>query len=183
MSKGWEERAAYCLVCGASMQVRPAYGAERPACTQCDFVFFRATSTAAAAVISIGRKIVFVRRGIQPYLGAWGFPGGFQEYGESLEHTAVRETREETGLAVRVERVLHVGHAQDDPRKLVNVVVYLARPEHETEETVVGVLRAADDAMDVRLFDLDELPEDIAFHSNQTVLSQLLAEYPSGDIL
>jgi ADP-ribose pyrophosphatase YjhB (NUDIX family) len=178
----WEDRAAFCLLCGAAMESRFAFGAWRKACTRCDFVFFRATATAAVTVVATARSVLLVRRGIEPYRGHWGFPGGFQEYGETLTDTAVRETREETGLSVRLERVLHVGYTEDDPRRRVNVVVFLARPPREFDPAVADGLRAADDATDVQFFSLDELPANIAFTNNRQVLGELITQFPSGDI-
>jgi 8-oxo-dGTP diphosphatase len=170
-----DARASFCMWCGAPLARRPLFGAVRAACTRCPFVLFRTPAAGAAAVVVRGREILMVRRGIEPYRGCWGFPGGFQEYGESPEQAAVREVREETGLAVRVIRMLDVYYTIDDPRKRANLVVYLAQP-------VAGELRAADDALDARFFSLDGLPSEIAFENNRRLLRRLCDEFPSGDL-
>jgi 8-oxo-dGTP diphosphatase len=171
-----DDDAAFCLVCGAPLVERPLFGASRKTCSRCAWVFWRPPAAAAAAVVVRGREVLLVRRGIQPYFDHWGLPSGFQDYGESPEATAQRETREETGLEVAIVRLLDVCYATDDPRKRVNVVVYLARP-------VAGMLRAADDATDARWFSLDALPEPLAFASNRRVLAGLRARFPHGDIV
>ena len=176
MQPNWEDRAAYCLVCGAALAKREVFGATRKACTRCDFVQFRSPAAAAAVVVARGREVLLVRRGIEPYRGCWGFPAGFQDYWESPEEAAVREVREETGLEVRLLRLLDVRYTVDDPRKRANVVVYLG-------EVVAGELLAADDAVAAQFFSLDALPDAIAFENNQLLLRRLLQEYPSGDIL
>jgi ADP-ribose pyrophosphatase YjhB (NUDIX family) len=164
------------------MELRPAFGRPRPVCPGCGFVHFLHTAAAAVAVVAHERRILLVRRAIDPYRGCWGFPGGFQEYGESLEETARRETLEETGLPVTIGRVLHVGHTRDDPRRLVNVTVFLAVPANPVRRAVDAMVGALDDAAEARFFALDEIPEQIAFENSQIVLRQLRRDFPDGDL-
>ena len=96
--------------------------------------------------------IVLIERGRPPFQGKWALPGGFQEYGESLEQTAVREAKEETGLDVVLVSQLSTYSAPDrDPRGHVNSVGYIAR--------ATGSPLGADDAAQARVFPLDQLPE------------------------
>lgn len=171
-----EQRAAFCVVCGTSLEARKIFGRTRRACPACDFIHFENTACAAGAVVVQGREVLLVKRGIQPSKGLWGFPAGFQDYGESPAETAVREVREETCLEVELVRLLDVVLTRDNPRKLINLVVYLAR-------VVAGELAAADDALEARFFPLDEPPEDLAFENNRQILAQLVRETPTGDIL
>ncbi len=105
-------------------------------------------------IIECGGGIVLIKRKNPPY--GWALPGGFVDYGESLEAAAVREAKEETGLDVELVRQFH---AYSDPRRDSRfhtiTVVYVARAE--------GTPRAGDDAAGVGVFTRDPLPEDIAF--------------------
>ena len=90
-----------------------------------------------------------------PPLG-WALPGGFVEYGESLEQAARREAKEETGLDLEgLEQFRAYSDPDRDPRRHTVTVVFSAMG--------IGEARAADDAQSVRVFPLDALPEDVAF--------------------
>jgi ADP-ribose pyrophosphatase YjhB (NUDIX family) len=98
--------------------------------------------------------IVLIKRKYEP-LG-WAIPGGFVDYGESLESAAVREAKEETGLDVSLKRQFHTYSAPDrDPRKHTITTVYVAAGE--------GTLGASDDAADAGVFTRDTLPDKIVF--------------------
>lgn len=170
-----DPRALFCLWCGAPLAVRAVFGLERQACSACEFVHFRPTSTAACAVVVRKREVLLIRRRIPPAAGAWALPGGFQDWDEDPASAARREVLEETGLEVEIHRVLDVFHDTGDPRKHVNVIAYLASP-------VAGTLCAADDACEASFFALDRLPADIAFDSNRVIFARLRAQFPKGDI-
>jgi ADP-ribose pyrophosphatase YjhB (NUDIX family) len=98
--------------------------------------------------------IVLVKRKNPP--PGWAIPGGFVDYGESLEAAAVREAREETGLDVELLRQFHTySNPERDRRFHTITTVYIARGG--------GDLRAGDDAKEAGVFRRSTLPEDLAF--------------------
>jgi ADP-ribose pyrophosphatase YjhB (NUDIX family) len=118
------------------------------------------------AIIEVGSGIVLIRRR-NPPLG-WAIPGGFVDYGESLEDAILREAKEETGLDIELIRQFHTYSApKRDPRHHTISTVYVARASGKPE--------AGDDAKEVRIFTKDTLPEDIAFDHRQ-----ILEDYFSG---
>ena len=101
-----------------------------------------------------GRGIVLIERKNPPY--GWALPGGYLDYGESLEDAAVREAREETTLEVQLQEQFHTYSRPDrDPRHHTVTTVYLARAEGEPV--------AADDAKGTGIFTEDTLPAPLAF--------------------
>lgn len=98
-------------------------------------------------VIPSETGVVLVRRGSEPFEGQWALPGGFVEVGETVEQAAVRETAEETGLAVEISRLVGVYSEPDrDPRGPNVSVAFLAR-------VLSGQLEAASDASAVDVLD------------------------------
>ena len=110
-----------------------------------------------------GEKIVLIQRKNPPF--GWALPGGFVDYGESLEEAAVREAREETSLDVSLVRQMHTySDPNRDPRGHTLSTVFIARAQ--------GTPRAGDDAQDLRVFDPHALPSPLAFDH-----ARILADY------
>jgi ADP-ribose pyrophosphatase YjhB (NUDIX family) len=114
-----------------------------------------------------GKKegIVLIKRKNPPF--GWALPGGFVDYGESLESAALREAEEETSLKVKLRYQL--GAYSDparDPRFHTISVVFVAG--------ATGRPTAADDAKEVGVFELNCLPEDLAFDHGKIIEDYLM---------
>ena len=109
------------------------------------------------------RPIVLIERKNPPY--GWAIPGGFVDVGETLEQAAVREAKEETCLDVTLKTLL--GNYSDpsrDQRFHTVSAVYIAEG--------IGRPEAADDAANLQLFSLQNLPAALAFDHHK-----ILADY------
>lgn len=105
-------------------------------------------------IIETNGGIVLIKRKNPPY--GWALPGGFVDYGESLEQAAIREAKEETSLDA--ELISQLGAYSDplrDPRQHTISVVFRAMAN--------GTPHAADDALEAGVFTRDNLPENLAF--------------------
>jgi ADP-ribose pyrophosphatase YjhB (NUDIX family) len=107
--------------------------------------------------------IVLIKRKYPPY--GWALPGGFVDYGESLEEAAVREAKEETSLDIQLQCQMHTySDPARDPRKHTITTVYIAQ--------ATGKPVARDDAKEIKVFHRDELNFPLAFDHEK-----ILADY------
>ena len=112
------------------------------------------------------RRVVLIKRRNPPH--GWALPGGYVDYGESVESAAAREALEETGLSVTLQRQFHVySDPSRDTRGHTVTVVFLA--------TATGTPVGGDDAMEARFFDADHLPQNMAFDH-----AEILQEFLTG---
>ena len=163
-----ERPYAFCPMCGGDLEPRSLKTTEpeRLVCTRCGFVFYLDPKVAVGTIITNDQsEIVLVRRAIEPGYGKWVFPGGFVDRGEEVHVAAVREAREETGLEVRLERLLNVYSY----RGTVPVIIVY------TATLVGGCLACDDEGLEARFFAPDAIPwEELAFRSTQQALAEFL---------
>lgn len=119
-----------------------------------DFEPFAVTVDIAVFTIAVGvLKVLLIRRGIEPFRGAWALPGGFVKPDESVDGAANRELLEETGVGGGAHlRQFHAyGDPKRDPRMRVVTVAYLALiPD-------VGGVRAGSDAAEAELVSVNDV--------------------------
>lgn len=106
------------------------------------------------------RPFVLIERAYQPY--GWAVPGGFVDRGETVEHAAIREAKEETCLDVSLKVLLGIySDPKRDSRNHTVTAVYIAEAS--------GMPCAADDAKNFGIFTFDTLPAVLAFDHAQVV--------------
>ena len=113
------------------------------------------------AIIEINDGIVLIQRSNPPF--GWALPGGFVDYGESLEEAVIREAKEETGLDLENLRQFHTYSAPNrDPRFHTIGTVFIAKAK--------GTPRAGDDAASIKVVKLSQLQDlDLAFDHKKII--------------
>ena len=108
-------------------------------------------------------KLLLVNRKNEPFKGKWALPGGFVGIDEELEDAVARELEEETGLVdVPLEQMYTFGHVGRDPRGRQITIAFIGIAGRGKNK-----IKAGDDAEKVRWFDIEKLPEDLAFDHNE----------------
>jgi len=171
MLYAWTE-PKFCPQCGTRLIAKVPEGdhRERTVCPGCAYIYYVGPKVAAGTVPVRDGRTYLVRRGVEPGRGLWSFPCGYMELDETLSGAAARETREETGLDVRILSMLGI-YTYPAPDQHIRVVVaaYLA-------EVVAGVPAASDDVVEVQAFRPEEIPwTGLAFHSSHAALRQWIA--------
>lgn len=119
---------------------------------------FRTPLVTVDIIIEIADGIVLIERKNPPH--GWALPGGFVDYGESLESAATREAKEETSLTVELcEQFYTYSDPGRDPRHHTVSTVFIATAE--------GIPNAADDAKTARIFSGGLLPHPLVFDHPQ----------------
>lgn len=109
-------------------------------------------------------NFILIKRKNDPYKDYWALPGGFVEYGESVETAAVREAKEETSIDVELKDLVNVYSKPDrDPRGHTITVAYTAKGDFNSR-------KADDDAKDIGIFSCENLGEiNIAFDHEKII--------------
>ncbi len=116
--------------------------------------------TATAIIRFPENKILLIKRSTPPFVGYWALPGGRVEPNEAVEHTVVREVKEETGLDVEIVRKVGEYHEQGVQAGLQ----YDYYPACFLVKTVGGELnRQEGEIAEIQLFSFDKLPDVLAF--------------------
>jgi ADP-ribose pyrophosphatase YjhB (NUDIX family) len=154
----------YCPRCGTRVNHEERFGKVRPVCPHCGWIQFIDPKVAAAVLVEQEGRVLLVRRANEPFRGLWTLPAGFINGGEDPAEAAARECLEETGLNVRVTRVLDIISGREHTRGADFIIVYQA-------EVIDGELKPDDDVDAVEWFGRESLPP-LAFRATQIVLSQ-----------
>ncbi|MCH8054768.1 MAG: NUDIX hydrolase [Deltaproteobacteria bacterium] len=160
----------FCPCCGGELERRKIKANEpaRLVCQKCSFIFYIDPKVVAGTIFSIDDHVVLLRRGVEPAIGKWVFPGGYVDRGESVRDAAIRETKEESNLDVRLRSLINVYSYPHSPNV---IVVYAA-------EIVGGELSAADESLEAQTFGASQIPwEELAFPSTKDALRDYVNLY------
>lgn len=157
----------YCPHCRTPLETRVLYGAPRRHCPACGFTHFVDPKVSVVGLLAEGRRVLLVRRGVEPMKGFWALPGGYMDAGETPEGALAREVLEEAGVVARTGALLGVFPLLNGSDTAGIVLAYAIERDGDAGEPVAG-----DDVSEARWFDAGRLPDDVAFASTRALLDQ-----------
>jgi 8-oxo-dGTP diphosphatase len=127
----------------------------------------RYTGKTSTAIIPYpDNKILLIKRNTRPFVGFWALPGGRMDPGESIDQTVIREVKEETGLDVKIVRVIGE-YVEKGEREEIDYEYY---PTCFVVEPIGGELKKQDsEIQEIKLFNLDALPTPLAFEHEKMI--------------
>ena len=130
----------------------------RDYCPACQVFFYDNPLPVVSVIVVRNREMMLVKRKYDPMSGYWCLPTGFAETGESIEAAALRELKEEAGIKANITGLVNIESGVSEMYGDLLFVTFEA-------EWTKGEPRAGDDASEVKLFPVGQLPE-LAFTSN-----------------
>ncbi|MFZ3032125.1 MAG: NUDIX hydrolase [Candidatus Moraniibacteriota bacterium] len=160
----------YCPQCGFKVN-KECFQKNVFSCPQCHCKQYFNPKPVVLAFIRSGNEIILAKRGIRPYKGYWGMPGGFVNYGESPEAALHRELKEELGVKkCKINKMLatyHEWYVFGKERLSLNVTIF------QVSLSPGSILQSGDDAAEIGKFPLRSLPPRIAFPGQRRFFSDL----------
>ena len=153
----------FCSACGSKLknQVKSGHPVK---CAKCSKTSYLDPKVAVGgAIINSKNELLLVKRNIAPNIGKWSFPSGFVDSGEILEEALIRETMEETGVKINVEKLLGTYSTKDEQ---IVFIAYLAN----TKSTKITINQEVQEA---RFFNFANLPK-LAFEHDEEIIEQTI---------
>jgi 8-oxo-dGTP diphosphatase len=159
----------YCPYCGSHLEERLAFQKVRQVCPACGFVHFLDPKVAVIAMVTWGKHVLLIQRGVDPQKGKWALPGGYMDAGEMPMDALARELREEVALDVEIGEFLDI-FPMAGSGVLNSGIVIAYRGSVESAEA--PLLICDDDVCEAAWFQMDALPAELAFESTQSLLAK-----------
>jgi len=152
---GWR----FCPRCGSAVEPED----DHLRCPACGERYWANSLPAVQVLLERDGRVLLARRGIEPRLGHWDLPGGFVEETEPPEVAVARELREETGLELEGAELMRIDIEPYGDRFVFSVTYRV---------TASGDPVAADDVAELRWFAPSDLPAEMAFPGQESVLRE-----------
>ena len=161
------EPRKYCPYCSKDLYTKQQGDVMRDYCRNCDRFFYDNPLPVVSCIVNVDRKVLLIKRKLDPNKGEWCLPMGFAESGESIEAAALRELQEETGIIGKITGLVDVVSGFSKMHGDLIFITFEA-------EKIGGRLDAGDDAVEAEFFPFDEMPR-LPFGSNIRAISAYLS--------
>ncbi len=145
----------FCPTCKSSLSRKLIDRENLLSCSNCGFVFWNNPKPGVSGVFVRDGKILMLQRATEPLKGYWVLPGGFIRYDETPEEALKRETMEEAGVDIEIQKLVGVYRIDNDPRGVHLDIIYSGEKK--------GEVRLSDEDSKYAFFDPNKLPDKIAY--------------------
>lgn len=156
----------YCSSCGTECTLKEDGGKERPVCPNCGFVHYKNPSPAVSVLVIDNDRVLLGKRAQGSFEeGKWCLPCGFIEFDEDFLTAAFRETKEETGLEIKIESIIDVTFNFLSKNLHTLVIVLLA-------SVIGGKEEAGDDIASIEWYPLSGPLPEMAFSADKHIIEK-----------
>ena len=155
----------YCPQCKYPLRRIKINKRRRLVCQNCGWINYENPLPAVVAVVRNNKKILLVKRGIEPHKGRWTLPSGFIEIEETPQIACLRELKEETNLEGKILRLIGVYSQRTKMYNNILVVAYEVKVKKKKP-------LAGDDAQEARFVLVERLPS-IPFSSHRQIIEEV----------
>ncbi len=161
----------YCPTCGQQLAEKHLPTEERPRLVcPAGHILYINPKIVVGAILENAGHVLLVKRGTEPRIGYWTFPGGFMEVDETVEACALRETEEEVGIQAAVDGFIGF-YSRPAPHGpgILSVVLY--------GRVVQGEPRESREVLEARWFAPAEIPwDDLAYDTTHAALKDWIRQ-------
>lgn len=156
-----EKLYKFCPTCKTKLIRKPIDNKKFWFCPNCGFTFWNNPKPVASIILINNNKVLMLQRASPPLKGYWCLPGGFIQYEETPEEGVIREAKEEIGNNVILDGLVGVYRIDNDPRGINIDIIYKARAK--------GEVKLSEEHKNYKFFDLDNLPQKIAYKHREAI--------------
>ena len=157
----------YCSSCGKEVVLKYAEGRDRIVCEHCNTIHYTNPKLVVVTLAVWEDKVLLCLRAIEPRRGFWNLPAGYLEDFEKAEDGAIRETWEEAGANIEIEKVYSVYNL---PQANQVYIHFLAKLKD-------GIIRNGEESIESVLFKEEDIPwKDMAFASSAYTLRKFFED-------
>ncbi|MDD5291375.1 MAG: DUF4202 family protein [Patescibacteria group bacterium] len=157
-----EKEYKFCPTCATGLKRKSIDRRKLLSCPKCGFIFWNNPKPVASVIIAKRRKILLIKRAQKPLLGYWCLPGGYIDYDEKPEETAIREIKEETGLNIKIKKLIGVYQIDNDPLGINLDIIYYGQATGEK-------IKLNKESQEFKFFTINKLPRLIAYKHKEAI--------------
>lgn len=156
------ELYTFCPHCGKELHTKTIDDEKVKVCNHCGFIFWNKSKPVVSIILHKNGKILLLQRAQEPFKGYWVLPGGFISYHETAEETITRETQEEIGVEITIEKIIGTYLIDNDPRGMHLDIIFAGTTKEK--------IKLSNEDIRYEYFSPEKLPDRIAYKHREAII-------------